>query len=265
MYLKRIIDKYLEEWAKRADHKPILLRGARQVGKSSSVKHLGRLFQNYAEINFEKSPIYKQVFEADLDAGRIVSQLSALIGIDIIPGKTLLFLDEVQECPKAIMALRFFKEDMPKLHVIAAGSLLEFALDDLPTFGVGRIHSMFMRPLSFDEFESACGFDALLKTRDSASAEHPLPEPLYKTILEHYRTYMMIGGMPEVVVKWVATHNYSQCQEGQDDISCRMKTTFRSIRVRLTPICSVAFCTVPLFNVARNLCMRMWVDTKLML
>ena len=103
MYLKRIIDKYLEEWAKRADHKPILLRGARQVGKSSSVKHLGRLFQNYAEINFEKSPIYKQVFEADLDAGRIVSQLSALIGIDIIPGKTLLFLDEVQECPNCLL------------------------------------------------------------------------------------------------------------------------------------------------------------------
>lgn len=235
MYLKRIIDKYLEEWAKRADHKPILLRGARQVGKSSSVKHLGRLFQNYVEINFEKSPIYKQVFEADLDAGRIVSQLSALIGIDIIPGKTLLFLDEVQECPKAIMALRFFKEDMPKLHVIAAGSLLEFALDNLPTFGVGRIHSMFMHPLSFDEFESACGFDALLKTRDSASAEHPMPEPLYKTILEHYRTYMMIGGMPEVVVKWVATHNYSQCQEVQDDIIVSYEDDFPKYKSKVDP------------------------------
>ena len=92
MYIKRIIDQYLEEWTKRADHKPILLRGARQVGKSSSVRHLGRLFQNFVEINFEKNEIYKQVFEADLDAHRIVNQLSAVSGKKIIAGKTLLFL-----------------------------------------------------------------------------------------------------------------------------------------------------------------------------
>ena len=226
MYIKRIIDQYLEEWAKRADHKPILLRGARQVGKSSSVRHLGRLFQNFVEINFEKNEIYKQVFEADLDAHRIVNQLSAVSGKKIIAGKTLLFLDEVQECPRAIMSLRFFKEDLPELHVIAAGSLLEFALRELPTFGVGRIHSLFMRPLSFDEFESAYGFDTLLKARNEASALHPLPEALYQTLLEHLRTYIMIGGMPEVVVKWIETQNYALCQEVQDDIIVSYESDF---------------------------------------
>ncbi|MDO4512336.1 MAG: AAA family ATPase [Bacteroidales bacterium] len=235
MYFNRLIDKSLEEWAKIDDHKPILLRGARQVGKSSSVKHLGRKFKNYAEINFEKTPIYKDVFEIDLDPVRIVSQLSALCGTTIVPGKTLLFLDEIQECPKAVMSLRFFREELPQLHVIAAGSLLEFALDDLPTFGVGRIHSVFMRPMSFDEFEMACGFDALLKAKNEASAEHPLPEPLYKTILEHYRTYMMVGGMPEVVLKWVKTHDYIQCQEVQDDIIVSYEDDFPKYKNKVNP------------------------------
>lgn len=235
MYLSRIIDEHLEKWAKKTEHKPILLRGARQVGKSCTVQHLGLKFQHYAEINFEKEPIYKQVFESDLDPKRIVSQLSAICGVDIIPGNTLLFLDEVQECPKAIMALRFFKEDMPQLHVIAAGSLLEFALTDLPTFGVGRIHSMYMRPLSFDEFEAACGFGNLLKARDESSADQPLPEHLHKVLLEHYRSYMMVGGMPEVVVKWVDTHSYAECQEAQDDIIVSYEDDFPKYKSKASP------------------------------
>lgn len=218
MYYKRIIDHYLSEWASRDTRKPILLRGARQVGKSSTVRHLGQQFKNYVEINFEMEPQYKTIFKPDLNVSRIVMQIAALSGARIEEGETLLFMDEIQECPEAIMSLRFFKENLPKLHVIAAGSLLEFALAELPTFGVGRIHSMFMYPMTFDEFLLANKEDLLLEARNGASALSPLPDPLHERLVNLLRTYMLVGGMPECVAKWVETHNYLLCQEVQDDI-----------------------------------------------
>ena len=197
MYYKRIIDRYLSEWASRDIRKPILLRGARQVGKSSAVRHLGKQFKTYLEINFEMEPQYKTIFKADLNVNRIVMQISAMSGLKIVEGETLLFMDEIQECPEAIMSLRFFKENMPKLHVIAAGSLLEFAIAELPTFGVGRIHSMFMYPMTFDEFLLANKEDVLLEARNMASPQSPLAEPLHEKLVSLLRTYMLVGGMPE--------------------------------------------------------------------
>lgn len=161
-YIDRIIDKYLEEWKDSSAHKPLLLRGARQVGKSSAVRHLGRLFENFAEVNFERLKSVHSFFEGDIDVRLITAKLSKFLNVDIVPGKTLLFFDEIQECPQAIMALRFFWEDLPELHVVAAGSLLEFTLEELPTFGVGRIRSLFMYPLTFDEFLVATGNNGLL-------------------------------------------------------------------------------------------------------
>ena len=218
MYCTRIIDKYLSEWASRDIHKPLLLRGARQVGKSTAVQELSKKFDTFVEINFEKQPKYKALFKDDLDVKRIVPQIAAMHGTSIKPGQTLLFLDEIQECPQAIMALRFFKEDMPELHVIAAGSLLEFALKELPTFGVGRIHSMFMYPMTFDEFLEANGQQLLIEARNQASIDNPLPEPLHDKLVEYLRTYMLVGGMPEAVKTWVEYHDYVRCQEVQDDI-----------------------------------------------
>ena len=204
MYYKRMIDKSLQEWASKETHKPVLLRGARQVGKSTAVRHLGECFESYVEINFEKQAEYKELFEGNLDVHRIVSQMAAMCGKPIQPGKTLLFLDEVQACPNAIMALRFFKEDMPQLHVVAAGSLLEFALAELPTFGVGRIHSMFMYPMTFDEFL--------------------------------VRAYLLEGGVPEVVAKWATTHDFLQCQEIQDDIVVSYEDDFPKYKKRVDPM-----------------------------
>lgn len=218
MYYKRIIDSYLSEWASRKMHKPILLRGARQVGKSTAVRHLGEQFKYYVEINLEKQPGYKTLFRKDLQVKRIVPQMAAMCGIPIVPGKTLLFIDEIQDCQEAIMALRFFKEDMPDLHVIAAGSLLEFVLDDITTFGVGRIHSMYMFPMTFDEFLCANGEDLLMEARNQASAISPLSESLHDKLVQLVRTFMLVGGMPESVAKWVETNDYLQCQEIQDDI-----------------------------------------------
>ncbi len=236
MYCKRLIDKHLLEWASREVHKPLLLRGARQVGKSTAVQELSKRFDTFVEINFEKQPKYKALFKDDLDVKRIVPQIAAMYGRSIKPGNTLLFLDEIQECPQAIMALRFFKEDMPELHVIAAGSLLEFALKELPTFGVGRIHSMFMYPMTFDEFLEANGQQLLIEARNQASIERPLPEPLHDKLVELLRTYMLVGGMPEVVRTWVEHHDYVRCQEVQDDIVVTYEDDFPKYKKNVDPI-----------------------------
>ena len=236
MYYPRYIDSYLSEWASRETHKPLLLRGARQVGKSTAVRHLAERFESYVEINFEKQASYIPLFQVkDIDVKAIVSQIAAMAGKRIVPGKTLLFLDEVQACPESIMSLWFFKEDLPELHVVAAGSLLEFALEDLPSFGVGRIHSMFMFPMTFDEFLIANGEQLLIEARNSASSSQPLPQPLYEKLVGLTRTFMLVGGMPEAVAKWVETHDYLACQEIQDDIVVTYEDDFPKYRKKIDP------------------------------
>ena len=136
MYFRRYIDPHLKEWKESVRRKPLLLRGARQVGKSRSIRHLGESFAYFAEVNFETRPELRQIFKEVSDVREIVSRLGTLLNIPIVEDKTLLFLDEIQPCPEAIMVLRFFKEDLPALHIIAARSLL----DILPVFWV---HSEF--------------------------------------------------------------------------------------------------------------------------
>ena len=237
MYYPRLIDSYLAEWASRETHKPLLLRGARQVGKSTAVRHLAERFESYVEINFEKQASYIPLFQVkDIDVNKIVSQIAAMAGKRIVPGKTLLFLDEVQACPESIMSLWFFKEDLPELHVVAAGSLLEFALEDLPSFGVGRIHSMFMFPMTFDEFLIANSEQLLMEARNSASSSQPLSQPLYEKLVGLTRTFMLVGGMPEAVAKWVETHDYLACQEIQDDIVVTYEDDFPKYRKKIDPM-----------------------------
>ena len=235
MYYERIIDRYLSEWATRPIHKPILLRGARQVGKSTAVRHLGESFKYYVEINLEKQSNYIDLFKKDLDVTRIVPQMAAMCGTPIVPNETLLFIDEIQESQEAIMALRYFKEDMPNLHVIAAGSLLEFVLDEIPSFGVGRIHSMYMFPMTFDEFLLANGEQLLLDARGQANIDAPLPTPLHEKLIGLMRTFMLVGGMPESVVKWVQTHDFLQCQEVQDDIITGYEADFPKYKKKVDP------------------------------
>lgn len=235
MYYTRLIDTYLLEWKERKMRKPLLLRGARQVGKSCAVRHLGESFESFVEVNFEKHPEYKAVFGLNLDVLRIVRELAAIAGRTIEAGKTLLFLDEVQQCPEAIMALRFFKEDMPELHVIAAGSLLEFALEDLPTFGVGRIHSLFMYPMTFDEFLEADGAHALIEMRNAATPEAPLSSAIHDRFVSLFRTYLLVGGMPEAVARWVESHDYLQAQEVQEDILVSYEADFPKYKKKVDP------------------------------
>lgn len=235
MYFTRLIDKYLLDWANRPEHKPLLLRGARQVGKSTAIRNLGKQFDNFIEINFEQRPEFKAVFAPNLDVRRILSQIGALTGQSVVPGKTLLFLDEIQMCHEALLSLRFFKEDLPELHVVAAGSLLEFAMDELPTFGVGRIRSMFMYPMTFDEFLMANGEGLLLNARNEASPANPLTQPVYERLIELFRVYMLVGGMPEVVAKWASSHDFIQCQEIQDDLLVSYEDDFSKYRKKVDP------------------------------
>ncbi|MDR1022824.1 MAG: AAA family ATPase [Prevotellaceae bacterium] len=236
-YIKRIIDSELEKWSKDIDRKPLLLRGARQVGKSSSVRHLAKLFPYFLEINFEKNKNVRKVFsEGNLSPQRLCSQLSAICNIPVIPGKTLLFFDEIQACLPAISSLRFFYEDYPELHVIAAGSLLEFALEVLPSFGVGRIRSLFMYPFSFAEFLGACRCDLLLEVIEESNVENPLHEVIHRKALEHLREFLIIGGMPEVVATYASGKDLHQCQRVLDDLNISLRNDFAKYKQRILPL-----------------------------
>lgn len=193
------------------------------------------MFKYFVEINLEKQPSYIELFKQDLDVKRIVPQLAAMCGTPIVANETLLFIDEIQESQEAIMALRYFKEDMPNLHVIAAGSLLEFVLDDIPTFGVGRIHSMYMYPMTFDEFLQANGEQLLLDARNQANTNQPLPTPLHDKLVALVRTFMLVGGMPEAVAKWAETHDYLLCQEVQDNIITGYEADFPKYKKKIDP------------------------------
>lgn len=235
-YFSRRIDRALLEWKGSSHHKPLLLRGARQVGKSSSVRHLARQFDNFVEINFEKSPKYMEVFKGDLDARHIVETIKQIAGVQIVAGKTLLFFDEIQMCQEAISSLRFFWEDIPDLHVIAAGSLLEFTLSEIPTFGVGRIHSLFMYPMSFDEFLEALGMEALQEAKRKASPDSPLPTILHEQLVALFRTYLMVGGMPESVSTWVNAHSYEECQAVLKGIAYTYEVDFAKYKKRANTV-----------------------------
>ena len=197
--MKRKILNALLEWKTERNRKVLLLRGARQVGKTYIIRELAKEFKHFVEINFEKDTDIHSFFDQNLDPERICTNLSAYFRIPIIEGDTLLFFDEIQSCSKAIQALRFFYELKPKLHVIAAGSLLEFALSDLSSWGVGRIRSLYMYPMSFDEFLMANEEEALIEMKKEASAQKPIIPAFHQKLKEYLRLFLLIGGMPEAV------------------------------------------------------------------
>ncbi len=235
MYIPRLIDKYLEQWMMSDDHKPLLLRGARQVGKSSCIKHLGERFDYYIEANFEQRPELIGLFEREHDVHRLAAQLGMLYNVPVVPGRTLVFLDEIQASQAAIKSLWFFREDYPELHVAAAGSLLEFALAEMSSFGVGRIRSIYVFPMSFNEFLIAQGKRQWVEAKRNADCQHPLLEQLHNELVQQFRTFLMVGGMPASVAKWVATNDFSQCQDEMDDILSSYYDDFAKYAPRVKP------------------------------
>jgi predicted AAA+ superfamily ATPase len=234
-YLKRKIDIDLLEWKNVANRKPLLLRGARQVGKTAAVRELGGKFDNFLEINFENKDNAgaKRVFERHSDPRLICDELSAIYETHIIAGQTLLFLDEVQSCPDAISSLRYFYEQMPELHIIAAGSLLEFALQKIPSYAVGRVRSMYMYPFSFEEFLQAMERNILLEKLNAATPQNPLSEEIHNKLKELFLRFVVIGGMPEVVSKYASGGTLLDCQNILDELTETLYNDFAKYKQRV--------------------------------
>lgn len=187
--------KNLENWRESKTRKPLVLRGARQVGKTTLVREFGREYSHYIELNLEKSKD-RELFEKTDDIDVLVDSIfiSNNVPSDQL-SNTLLFIDEIQELPKAIQLLRYFYEEKPELHLISAGSLLEFALKDVPSFPVGRVEFMYLHPFNFSEFlnanESQVVFNELNKI--------PVSKAAHQTLMDLFNKYAIIGGMPEVI------------------------------------------------------------------
>ncbi len=204
---------FLKNWKEDPIRVPLMIRGARQVGKSWLVTTFGKEFDHFVSINFEKDRRIHALFPDHIDVNKTLENIQAYTRIPCIPGNTLLFLDEIQECPNALKYLRYFKEELPQMHVIAAGSLLEFSLEKLG-MAVGRIDYLFLYPLSFMEFLTAVNREdlrlaILTKSVDAASHE---------VLLEYLKNYMWLGGMPAVVDTWVQHKDFALCQRIQDRI-----------------------------------------------
>lgn len=233
MYFKRLVDRHLVEWKDAVETKPLLLRGARQVGKSSAVKNLAKQFDNFVEVNFEENPGLIDLFDGDFNPQYLIQNLSIFLNQDIISQKTLLFFDEIQMCPRALASLRFFYEKMPELHLVAAGSLLEFALSKLPTFGVGRIKSIFMYLFSFDEFLDAMGEEKLVKAKNSADITNPLPAAIHQKLIDFLKVYLLVGGMPEAVGAYAKSQSLLSIQLVLDELIVSLKADFVKYKKRV--------------------------------
>lgn len=231
--MRRTVFKQLLRWKESESRKVLLLRGARQVGKTYVVRELGSTFSHFVEINLEKDSVVAGFFEKDLNPARICVELSAFYGQPILEDETLLFFDEIQSCPRAIQALRFFYEDKPNLHVIAAGSLLEFALTDLPSFGVGRIRSMFMYPMSFPEFLMANRMDQYIDLINDASPDNPLNPVFHEKLLEYFRRFLLTGGMPEVVRQLVENNSLYEALNVLSDLALSIRDDFSKYHRRV--------------------------------
>lgn len=208
--MKRTIGYYLNQWKLDKYRKPLLLRGARQVGKTHVVRELGKSYPDFVEINLEKIPNAELIFEKDLEPERILFDISLIVDKKITPGVTLLFIDEIQTVPRAIIALRYFYEIMPNLHVIAAGSLLDFAIEKVG-IPVGRVESLYMYPMSFIEFLAASQGELLVEETVSHVLEKEMSVIIHKKLLGLLGEYIAIGGMPQAVQVWQETKDPRQC------------------------------------------------------
>lgn len=201
--MKRNAMEHLTEWKDREDRKPMVLKGARQVGKTWLMKEFGKsYYENTVYFNFDEEDELKSVFQTNKNPQRIVELLSLIAGEKIQPEKTLIILDEIQECPEALNALKYFNEKANEYHVIAAGSLLGTLLAQPKSYPVGMVNLLEIYPLAFDEFLAAT--DASLYAYYlSIERGQEIPEIFHKRLLDVYNNYLIIGGMPECVASWV--------------------------------------------------------------
>jgi predicted AAA+ superfamily ATPase len=211
----------LVSWKSKKNRKPLLVLGVRQCGKTYLIKEFGaKEFEDMAYCNFDGNKGLQSIFDYDFDTARILDELgSVVLGKQIVPGRTLLVLDEIQDCPRAIQSLKYFCENLPELHVIAAGSLLGIALKEQGvSFPVGKVERLEMFPMSFEEFVIADGGEKYINGISRLPLEREISE-LYSVPLKKYlQNYYIVGGMPEAVQKWIDTHDYTEVDKIQNQI-----------------------------------------------
>jgi len=215
------------EWMESETRKPLVIRGARQVGKTYVVDKFGsENFKNYLKINPEQEEGLQYVFKSK-QPRQIINELSVLYNFPIIPGETLLFIDEIQMVPEALAALRYFYEQMPELHIIAAGSLLDHTLNDIPySMPVGRIEFAYMYPMNFKEFLIASNQEGLQNIIADFSYDKPISKAIHLKMLEYLRLYYFIGGMPEAVKVYTQTENLLEVEKVHSGILTSLQYDF---------------------------------------
>ncbi|MCF7859360.1 MAG: AAA family ATPase [Candidatus Cloacimonetes bacterium] len=200
MFYRRALQQ-LETWAQKKDRKPLILRGARQVGKTTLVRMFAKKFEHFIELNLEL-PEDRKVFSKDLSIREIVQSISLQKNVPLINGKALLFIDEIQNSPQAVAMIRYFYEEYKNLYVIAAGSLLEAVISKKQiSFPIGRVEYLFLFPVTFEEFLHAQQNEEAIKIFQQI----PTPEFAHSVLLKKFHEYVMLGGMPEIIKRWLET------------------------------------------------------------
>lgn len=216
--MQRTLIQELYQWKASAQRKPLILRGARQVGKTYLVRAFAESFDNFIEVNFERDPEYNNCF-VSMRPEAIVESIELLTNQKIEPGKTLLFLDEIQNCPSAIQALRYFKEMLPELHIITAGSLLEFILKSGEiSMPVGRVEYLYMGPCSFNEFLLALDQERSVQFLQHYTLGQPINMAVHQQLLKHFQLYSVVGGMPEAIQTYIDSKDLALVQRVQNSI-----------------------------------------------
>ncbi|MCD6292505.1 MAG: ATP-binding protein [Deltaproteobacteria bacterium] len=243
--MRRLLEKQVIDWKDSLRRKPLLIRGARQVGKTWLVENvLAKKFAGFVKVDFEKRRDLHFIFAGDLNPRLILNHLELTYG-RIIAGKTLLFFDEIQACPRAIMGLRYFYEEMPELHVVAAGSLLEFAFDEI-SIPVGRVQYLQLYPLTFYEYLLAMGKDVMAEYVISSPEE--ADASVQKLILVELRSYFFVGGMPECVKIYQESGSMLETFKVQSEIIDSYRDDFAKYLTRIDP----ASLDAVLLNVAKS-------------
>ena len=219
--MKRKIFDQLVAWKNKQERMPLIVNGARQIGKTFSINEFGeKEFKNTVYINLETNPDIRQIFEGDISPERIIKLLESSTNQRIVAGETLLFLDEIQANERALTSLKYFCEQAPQYHVVAAGSLLGVAVNrEKYSFPVGKVYELYMYPLDFEEFLWAMDKDLLIEEIKTHFAElKPMPEILHKQALELYNYYCIIGGMPAVIMNFRETQSFLTIKDVQGRI-----------------------------------------------
>jgi predicted AAA+ superfamily ATPase len=227
----------LEEWLNSSDRNPMVIRGARQVGKTWLTRQLATTVKKQLfELNFEKRPEWIKLFDSN-DPIHIINNLEAAFGVRIHPDNAILFLDEIQVFPELLAKLRWFAEEMPELPVIAAGSLLDFVLEEHNfSMPVGRINYFHLEPMSFEEFLHARGKPVLVERIEQVSWDRPIPSVIHDDLMKFFREYIIVGGMPAAVKSWTSDQSLANVNRIHHNLLGTYRDDFAKYRKKLDPM-----------------------------